>query len=178
MKHIYFLILVLFSINLSLAQTVTGVISDASGIPLGGVNVIEKGTNNGVVSDFDGKFMININGDSKLIFSSVGFNSKEVAVNNQTIINVTLQEGVSLDEVILVGSRNSKRTATDTAVPVDILDVASIASTTGKVEVSEILQYAAPSFNASKQSGSDGADHIVPASLRGLGPDQTLVLIN
>jgi len=178
MKHIYLLILVLFSINLSLAQTVTGVISDASGIPLGGVNVIEKGTNNGVVSDFDGKFMININGDSKLIFSSVGFNSKEVAVNNQTIINVTLQEGVSLDEVILVGSRNSKRTATDTAVPVDILDVASIASTTGKVEVSEILQYAAPSFNASKQSGSDGADHIVPASLRGLGPDQTLVLIN
>ncbi|MGK0253611.1 MAG: iron complex outermembrane receptor protein, partial [Mariniflexile sp.] len=90
----------------------------------------------------------------------------------------TMQEGVSLDEVVLVGSRSPKRTATDTAVPVDVIDVASIASRTGKVEVNDILQFAAPSFNATKQSGSDGADHIVPASLRGLGPDQTLVLIN
>lgn len=48
----------------------------------------------------------------------------------------------------------------------------------GKVEVNELLQYAAPSFNANKQSGSDGADHVDPASLRGLGSDQTLVLIN
>jgi iron complex outermembrane recepter protein len=48
----------------------------------------------------------------------------------------------------------------------------------GKVEINQILQYAAPSFNATKQSGSDGADHIDPASLRGMGPDQTLVLIN
>jgi len=63
-------------------------------------------------------------------------------------------------------------------VPVDVIDVAELATKNGSVEITQILQYAAPSFNATKQSGSDGADHIVPASLRGLGPDQTLVLIN
>ena len=178
MKHIYLLILILFSINLSVAQNVTGVISDNSGSPLPGVNVLEKGTKNGVVSDIDGKYKINVSENASLTFSFVGFNSKVVTVNNQSIINVTLEEGVSLEEVILVGSRSPKRTATDTAVPVDVIDVSGIASRTGKVEVNDILQFAAPSFNASKQSGSDGADHIVPASLRGLGPDQTLVLIN
>lgn len=178
MKHIYFIMLVFFGINFSFAQNVTGTISDDSGAPIAGVNVIEKGTATGVVSDFDGKYSISVGPTATLIFSYVGYNSITIEVNNQTTINVTMQEGVSLDEVVLVGSRSPKRTATDTPVPVDILDVAEIASRTGKVEVNEILQYAAPSFNASKQSGSDGADHIVPASLRGLGPDQTLVLIN
>jgi iron complex outermembrane receptor protein len=56
--------------------------------------------------------------------------------------------------------------------------VAELASLNGRVEINQIMQYAAPSFNSTKQSGSDGADHVDPASLRGLGPDQTLVLIN
>ena len=178
MKHILLVMLTFFSINLSLAQNVTGTVTDNSGNPLIGVNISEKGTTNGVVTDFDGKYSISVPNDATLVFSYVGYNSQEVGVNNQSTIDVTLEEGVSLDEIILVGSRSPRRTATDTPVPVDVLDVADIASTTGKVEINEILQYAAPSFNASKQSGSDGADHIVPASLRGLGPDQTLVLIN
>lgn len=179
MKSIFTCTLSLFSFIFSFAQQdVSGLVSDASGLPIAGVNVIEKGTTNGVVSDFNGKFTISVDGNSTLVFSYIGYNSQEVPVNNRSSINVTLEDGVSLDEVFLVGSRNNRRTATDTPVPVDVIDVANIASTTGKVEVNEILQYAAPSFNASKQSGSDGADHIVPASLRGLGPDQTLVLIN
>ena len=178
MKYVYFLMLMLFSINFSLAQTIKGIVKDASGVPIPGVNIVVKGTTNGTTSDFDGKYSIEASPTATLIFSYIGYNSVSIDVNNQTTINATLQEGVSLDEVILVGSRSPKRTATDTAVPVDVLDVADIASRTGKVEVNDILQYAAPSFNASKQSGSDGADHIVPASLRGLGPDQTLVLIN
>ncbi|WP_159020190.1 TonB-dependent receptor [Algibacter sp. L3A6] len=179
MKKLYTLILCLGSFMFSYAQQVVkGNISDASGMPIAGVNVVEKGTTNGAISDFDGNFSISANGNSTLVFSYVGYDSKEIAVNNRSTFNVTLDDGVSLDEVMLVGSRSPKRTAIDTAVPVDVINVADIASNTGKVEVNEILQYAAPSFNASKQSGSDGADHIVPASLRGLGPDQTLVLIN
>lgn len=170
--------LLILGINFSYSQTVRGVVSDASGMPIAGANVIVKGTNSGVVTDIDGKYIINVGPKGTLVFSYVGYNSITINVNNQTTINAILEEGVSLNEVLLVGSRSPKRTATDTAVPVDVIDVANIASTTGKVEVNEILQYAAPSFNASKQSGSDGADHIVPASLRGLGPDQTLVLIN
>ncbi|WP_405292820.1 TonB-dependent receptor [Algibacter sp. Ld11] len=179
MKKLYTLILCLGSFMFSYAQQVVkGNISDASGIPIAGVNVVEKGTTNGAISDFDGNFSIAANGNATLVFSYVGYDSKEIEINNRTNIKVTLDDGVSLDEVMLVGSRSPKRTAIDTAVPVDVINVADIASNTGKVEVNEILQYAAPSFNASKQSGSDGADHIVPASLRGLGPDQTLVLIN
>ena len=83
-----------------------------------------------------------------------------------------------LQEIKIVGSRNSKRTVVNSAVPIDIIDVKSVTTQSGKLEINELLQYAAPSFNANKQSGSDGADHVDPASLRGMGPDQTLVLIN
>ncbi|TVZ59620.1 iron complex outermembrane receptor protein [Flavobacteriaceae bacterium MAR_2010_105] len=178
MKHILLVMLCVFGINLTQAQTVNGTVTDTEGNPLIGVNISEKGTTNGVVTNFDGKYAISVGSDAVLIFSYVGYNSQEISVGGQSIINITLEEGVNLDEIVLVGSRSPRRTAVDTPVPVDVLDVAEIANTTGKVEVNDILQYAAPSFNASKQSGSDGADHIVPASLRGLGPDQTLVLIN
>lgn len=83
-----------------------------------------------------------------------------------------------LQEVQLVGSRNSKRTVINSAVPIDIINVKDVTTQSGKIEINELLQYLAPSFNANKQSGSDGADHVDPATLRGMGPDQTLVLIN
>ena len=83
-----------------------------------------------------------------------------------------------LQEIQIVGSRNAKRTVVNSAVPIDIIDVKTVTTQSGKIEINELLQYAAPSFNANKQSGSDGADHVDPASLRGMGPDQTLVLIN
>ncbi|MHA7944117.1 TonB-dependent receptor [Formosa sp. 3Alg 14/1] len=178
MKQLSYLLLLLFGVQFANGQTVSGNITDSEGLPVPSVNIIEKGTTNGVVADFDGNYTITVSENATLIFSFIGYTSKELKVNGQSTLNVTLIEGVGLDEIVLVGSRNPKRTALDTAVPVDILDVAEIAASTGKVEVNEILQYAAPSFNASKQSGSDGADHVVPASLRGLGPDQTLVLIN
>ena len=178
MKPFLLLMFTIFSINFSFAQNVTGLVTDASGAPIAGVNVVEKGTTNGVVTDFDGKYSIAVDGNATLVFSYVGSNTQEIAVNNRTTINVTLEDGVSLDEVVLVGSRSPKRTSVDTAVAIDVIDVSEVTTQVGKVEINELLQYAAPSFNANKQSGSDGADHIDPASLRGLGPDQTLVLIN
>jgi iron complex outermembrane receptor protein len=83
-----------------------------------------------------------------------------------------------LQEVQLVGSRNTRRTVVNSAVPIDIINVKDVTTQSGKIEINELLQYLAPSFNANKQSGSDGADHVDPATLRGMGPDQTLVLIN
>ena len=80
--------------------------------------------------------------------------------------------------VIEVGSRAEERTRTDTPVPVDVLPVSEIADELGHLDVGQLLQFTAPSFNANRQSGSDGSDHVDPASLRGLGPDQVLVLIN
>ncbi len=176
---LYLLILTLFLSASAYSQnSVSGTVTDDYGEPLPGVNILEKGTSNGTVTDFDGNYSIDVSEDAVLIFSYIGFNTQELTVQGQTELNVQMTEGVLLDEVMLVGSRSPKRTSTDTAVPVDVIDISEVATQSGKIEVNELLQYAAPSFNANKQSGSDGADHITPATLRGLGPDQTLVLIN
>lgn len=178
-KTILLTLVLLGNLSLLVAQnSVSGNVTDESGEPLVGVNIVEKGTTNGTTTDFDGNYQISIFDNATLVFSYIGYNTQEEVVSGKSVINVSLSGGMMLDEVQLVGSRSPKRTSTDTAVPVDVIDIAEIATQSGRVEVNELLQYAAPSFNANKQSGSDGADHIDPATLRGLGPDQTLVLIN
>ena len=159
-------------------NTVTGTVVDANGIALPYVNVVEKGTANGTITSDDGAYTIEVAENATLVFSYIGFTSQEIEVAGMTAIDVTLTEGEALETVVLVGSRSPKRTVVNTAVPIDVIDLDEVTTQIGKVVINELLQYAAPSFNANKQSGSDGADHIDPASLRGLGPDQTLVLIN
>jgi len=178
MNKILLAFILLFAPGFLIAQQVSGTVTDNSGVPLPGVNIFEKNTNNGTTTDFDGNYTITVSDDATLVFSYVGFEQTEEIVAGRATINVSLADGVSLGEIQLVGSRSPKRTATDTPVAIDVIDVSSVSNQTGRIEVNELLQYAAPSFNANKQSGSDGADHIDPASLRGLGPDQTLVLIN
>jgi iron complex outermembrane receptor protein len=178
MNKIFLVFILLIAPGFLMAQQVNGTITDNSGVPLPGVNVFEKSTTNGTTTDFDGNYTITVSENATLVFSYVGFEQTEEVVAGRTTINVSLADGVSLGEIQIVGSRSPKRTATDTPVAIDVIDVAAISTQTGRIEVNELLQYAAPSFNANKQSGSDGADHIDPASLRGLGPDQTLVLIN
>ena len=111
-----------------------------------------------------------------ILNASFVFAQKEVPTPAKT--DEAIKEGQELKEIQIVGSRNSKRTVVNSAVPIDIIDVKTVTTQSGKLEINELLQYVAPSFNANKQSGSDGADHVDPASLRGMGPDQTLVLIN
>ncbi|PKQ44730.1 TonB-dependent receptor [Confluentibacter flavum] len=178
MKKKLFLFLFLTAATTFAQQTVSGIVKDANGVPIPGANIVEKSTQNGTTSDFDGKYKIDVGSNATLTFSYVGYNTLSVAVNNQTTLDVTLEDGETLDEIFIVGSRSPKRTAVDTAVAIDVIDVSEVTTQVGKVEINEMLQYAAPSFNANKQTGSDGADHVDPASLRGLGPDQTLVLIN
>ncbi|WP_459209113.1 TonB-dependent receptor [Aquimarina rhabdastrellae] len=178
MKKILFLLMGLIT-NIGFAQQiVTGTVVDIEGTPIPFVNISEKGTANGTTSSDNGTYTITVAPDATLVFSFVGFATQEVSVNNQSTINVTLTEGESLSAITLVGSRSPKRTAVDTPVAIDVIDMQDVVSQSGKIEINELLQYSAPSFNANKQSGSDGADHIDPATLRGLGPDQTLVLIN
>ncbi len=159
-------------------QIVTGTITDASGSPLPFVNILEKGSSKGTTTDEQGKYTIAVDSGATLVYSFVGFETQEIEVGTQEVIDVVLLEGEALSTIIVVGSRSPKRTATDTPVAIDIIDMQDVITKSGKIEINELLQYTAPSFNANKQSGSDGADHIDPATLRGLGPDQTLVLIN
>ncbi|MDO6747593.1 TonB-dependent receptor plug domain-containing protein [Gilvimarinus sp. 1_MG-2023] len=82
-----------------------------------------------------------------------------------------------IEEVLILGSRTVGRTLDDMPVPVDVFTPETLART-GQSELGRMLQAVAPSFNFSSSSVSDGTDALRPATLRGLGPDQTLVLIN
>ncbi|TDW52355.1 iron complex outermembrane receptor protein [Flavobacterium sp. 270] len=179
MKKIALFLLLLNTAFLFAQKEITGVVKDKSGAPLPGVNILEKGTSNGVSTDFEGGYMIKVKEGATLIFSYVGYGTIERAASSSKI-DVALDEsdGQVLNDVVVVGSRNAKRTVVNSAVPIDIINVKDVTTQSGKLEINELLQYVAPSFNANKQSGSDGADHVDPASLRGMGPDQTLVLIN
>ena len=180
MKKITLLFLLLNFTILFAQKEVTGIVTDNVGEPIIGANIVEKGTSNGVISDLNGSYKIKVQEGATLVYSYIGYATEEKNVADSSNIDVALVEstGQELKEIQVVGSRNSKRTVVNSAVPIDIIDVKSVTTQSGKLEINELLQYVAPSFNANKQSGSDGADHVDPASLRGMGPDQTLVLIN
>ncbi|MFS4455177.1 SusC/RagA family TonB-linked outer membrane protein [Maribacter sp. 2304DJ31-5] len=95
------------------AQTlsVSGTITDNEGLPLAGVNIIEKGTSNGVQTDFDGNYTIKVSGgDAVLEVSYVGFTTQEIAVNARSVINISLKENTTnLDEVVVVAYGTVKR---------------------------------------------------------------------
>ncbi len=163
------------------SRTITGKVTDGeTGEVIIGATVVIQGTTVGDVTGVDGMFQLNAKTGDVLEVSYVGYQRTTIAVvANQSNYPIQIQPSAEqLSEIVVVGSRNQNRTVIDSPVPIDVIDVADLAANNGKVEINQILQYAAPSFNATKQSGSDGADHIDPASLRGLGPDQTLVLIN
>ncbi|MBL4939566.1 MAG: TonB-dependent receptor [Lutibacter sp.] len=157
---------------------VTGTVTDTDNQPLPGVSVTIEGTSRGTTTDFDGKYTIKVEMSENLIFSYVGYNDKKLQMDGTKTFDVVLVSGVSLNEVVVIGSRNPNRTAVDTAVPVDIIDITELITAGPQVNLNQILNYVAPSFTSNTQTISDGTDHIDPASLRGLGPDQVLVLIN
>jgi iron complex outermembrane receptor protein len=158
---------------------VTGVVTDNTGNSLVGANIIEKGTNNGTISDKNGAYTIDCSSaNTSLNYSFVGYSDQNTDVNGRSIINISLKEGMFLESVEIVGTRSPNRTVTESPVAIDVINISEIANSVGQVDINQLLQYAAPSFNSNKQSGADGADHVDPATLRGLGPDQTLVLVN
>jgi iron complex outermembrane receptor protein len=113
----------------------------------------------------------------KIKYLSVIFLSSSSILYSQETKDTISNEN-KIEEVAITGSRNKKRTVVDTPVPIDVIDIKQVSQSTGQVEVNQLLQFSAPSFNSNKQSGSDGADAVDPATLRGLGPDQTLLLLN
>ncbi len=189
MKNLHtrtFLLLIFFISSLSLmAQdkgTIQGTVKDDLG-PLFGASVVVKGQTAGTITDIDGFYSISLTpGTYTITISYIGYGtvSQEATITagEKTTLDVTLVEGLSIDQVVIVGSRTSNRTNTDSPVPVDVIDVSNITKVAPQSTLNSILAYSAPSFNSNTQTISDGTDHIDPASLRGLGPDQTLVLLN
>jgi hypothetical protein len=92
---------------------VSGRVVDANNNPMGGVNVVEKGTSNGVMTGADGTYTITVaSGNSILAFSFIGYEPSEVNVGNQTTVNMTLSERITgLEEVVVVGYGTQRREA-------------------------------------------------------------------
>ncbi|MEN9696956.1 MAG: hypothetical protein RLZ56_377 [Bacteroidota bacterium] len=171
--------LMLFTLG-AFAQTqkVTGSVSDNKGIPLDGVTVKATATKAVVTTDKNGVFTINARIGESLSFSSVGFETKTANATAAHLKVVLAATTSDLQDVILVGSRGAGRVKTESPVPVDVIKLSDVGVNTARMDLTSTLNYVAPSFNYNKQSGADGADHIDIGTLRGLGPDQTLVLIN
>lgn len=85
-------------------KKITGVITDATGEPVIGANVVEKGTTNGTITDFDGNYTLEVSSNAVLVVSYIGYLSQEIPVGSQSTINITLKEDTqTLDEVVVVG---------------------------------------------------------------------------
>jgi len=159
-------------------QTIKGVVSDSKGNALEGVTIKVANSKTVTTSNKNGSFTIAANTNDVVEFSSIGYESKkQLAVGNS--MNIILTASTSdLQDVILVGTRGAGRVKTESPVPVDVIKLTDVGMNTARMDLTSTLNFVAPSFNYNKQSGADGADHVDIGTLRGLGPDQTLVLIN
>lgn len=160
-------------------QEINGTITTETGIPLEFATILVKGSQISTTSDALGKFKIKSSTNNPtLIISLFGYQTREIVAKDHFVDIQLVLENNSLDEIVVVGSRNPKKSKLETAVPVDVVNLAKIRNTTPQTTTNDILTYLIPSFNSNRQSSADGTEHIDPASLRGLGPDQVLVLIN
>lgn len=170
----------LCSVGLYAQRTVQGTVTSMSnGEPLVGAVVQIVGTKQPVLTNEKGAFSIAVPaGNAILRITYVGYQTVQFTVGTQSVVNVRMELGSELDNVVVVGSRNQSRTKTESPVPVDVIPIAQVINDIGQVDLNQILTFIAPSFQSSRQAIADGTDHIDPAQLRGLGPDQVLVLIN
>ncbi len=157
---------------------VSGSVTDANGAPLPGANIVEKGTTNGVQTDFDGNFSIELSDENAtLIVSYIGFAEKEVAVNGQATVNVQLEESAQgLDEVVVVGYGTTEREMLSTAV--STVETENIAERP-IADVSSSLQGLSPGLSVTQSTGKVGEEPRI--NIRGftsINGGQPLILID
>ena len=179
-KQLLYILFGLFMLPMSLLaqDIIKGRITSGKGDGIIAASIKEKGTNKGTITDSDGNFQITVSPKATLIISAIGYFTKEVNAGNGLLNIILAENSQDLGDLVVVGSRGKARSSLLTPVPVDVIKINSVNMPTAKMDLTSILNSASPSFNFNKQSGSDGADQIDLATLRGLGPDQTLVLVN
>jgi len=156
------------------------VIEDATDISIPGVNVVVQGTTTGTTTDINGMYSISVPGvGTTLEFSSVGYLDQEVLITEgMSEVNVRLLIDVlELEDLVVVGTRRSPRLVKDSAVPVDVFGPTDLASQTSS-DIDEILRTQIPSYNVQRHGIDDEATLVRPITLRGLSPDNVVVLVN
>ena len=165
-------------------QTLSGRVTDSkTGNAISGAYVSVVGTLRTTSTREDGSYSIGLTaGTHVLRASKIGYapaiDTVVIGAGASARLDLALASApIGLDQVVVTGTRATDRTVLEAPVPIDVLSSAEIQAT-GRSETMQVIQMLAPSINFPRPSVNDGTDHIRPATLRGLGPDQTLVLVN
>ena len=145
-------------------KKITGTVVDAQG-PVIGASVMEKGTTNGTVTDFDGNFTLNVNPGATIVISYIGYETQEIKVGNQSNINITLNEDDAvLEEVVVVGyGVQKKKLVTGATVQVKGEEIAKLNTTSAL----EAMQSSTPGVQITQSSSQPGKGYKV--YIRGIG---------
>lgn len=165
------------------AGVIEGVVVMQEGdAPVGGATVTIAGTGLSTQSDLEGRFRLEAPpGKHALRVESSGFRAEQrnidVALDAPTTVKIPLAFDAMLGDVVVVVGARTPRSESETPVPVDVVSAEQL-NQSGATETGRMLSTQAPSYMSTPQTIADGSDHVDPASLRGLGPDQVLVLVN
>ncbi|PKV50185.1 TonB-linked SusC/RagA family outer membrane protein [Aquimarina sp. MAR_2010_214] len=179
MKNMYFLIVVFLTTFINAQETqIRGNVVDNNGMPLPGVNVFVKNTNNGVATDFDGNYLLtNISKGNIISFSYIGFASQEIIVGEDSIINIILdEENESLEQIVVIGYGSQKKKELTGAVSVITSENIEKANV---VRIEQALQGQVSGVHITSQSGSPGSTSTI--SIRGISTNvdsKPLILVD
>ena len=158
---------------------ITGTVTDENENGLEGATLQIKGTSISTIADASGRYTLNNDQQFPwtILVSHIRYLGKEFTVSKMGAYDFSLTEFISLGGVTIVGTRGKPRTDVNRPVPVDILSSKELQNT-GQIELGQQLQFASPSYNSAKYGINGSLVYADYATLRGLGPDQLLVLIN
>ncbi|MCX2678607.1 TonB-dependent receptor [Galbibacter sp. EGI 63066] len=172
------MLVVCSSFHLIAQKTISGTVYDSDGIPLGGVNVLIKGTNSGTATDFEGNYQISASDNDILEFTYVGFKTREIRVGDQSVINVTMEEDFqSLDEVVVIGYGTQRRENISGSVSsIQSEEIEDIP----QVSIDQLMQGRAAGVSITQNSGQPGSS--VSVRIRGItsitGSNEPLYVID
>ena len=181
-RYFWCVIAILFGIALAMpmtasAETLKVIVQDQNGNPIPEAKV-QIGNQEQATDESGNTMFSDVTGAQSLTVLAIGFSSKRLNTTvGQTEVTVVLAPIQTVDAVVVVGTRSIGRRALQAPVPIEVVNREQL-SLTGQSETGRVLQMLVPSFNFSSSTISDGTDALRPATLRGLGPDQTLVLVN
>ena len=159
------------------AETLKVVVQDQNGNALPEAKV-QIGNVEQTTDESGSAMFSDVTGAELLTVIALGFSSERLKTTaGQTELTVVLAPIQTMDAIVVVGTRSIGRRALQAPVPIEVVNREQL-SLTGQSETGRVLQMLVPSFNFSSSTISDGTDALRPATLRGLGPDQTLVLVN
>lgn len=177
------LILLGFGAVVTAQRTIQGKVLDAEyQEPLVGVSVTITGTTQQTITDLNGYYKIEVNANnSSLTFSFAGYESQTVAIGNTATLNIKLKGAAALglgENVVVVGSRTATpRSSIDRPVPIDVISLKELQQT-GQPDLGQALHFTNPSLMALKFGINETTPFADAVSLRGMGSDQILLLIN